>query len=144
MNLKFSIIIPVYNRPKEIDELLKSLIKQDFCDDFEVLVIEDGSEETSEKIIDLYKTQLDIKYFFKNNSGAGESRNFGMERASGNYFIILDSDVILPNQYLSEVKKRLEINFTDAFGGPDAAHNDFTILQKAINYSMTSILTTSS
>lgn len=142
MNLKFSIIIPVYNRPKEIDELLKSLIKQDFCDDFEVLVIEDGSEETSEKIVDLYKTQLDIKYFFKNNSGAGESRNFGMERASGNYFIILDSDVILPNQYMSEVKKRLEINFTDAFGGPDAAHNDFTILQKAINYSMTSILTT--
>ena len=105
MNLKFSIIIPVYNRPKEIDELLKSLIKQDFCDDFEVLVIEDGSEETSEKIVDLYNTQLDIKYFFKNNSGAGESRNFGMERASGNYFIILDSDVILPNQYVRGKKK---------------------------------------
>ncbi|WP_026775094.1 glycosyltransferase family 2 protein [Polaribacter sp. Hel_I_88] len=142
MNLNFSIIIPVYNRPKEIDELLESLTKQDFSDDFEVLIIEDGSTEKCGAIIEKYTNQLDLKYFFKENSGAGASRNFGMQKALGNYFIILDSDVIVPTQYLSEVKKTLEINYTDAFGGPDAAHQSFTLLQKAINYSMTSFLTT--
>ena len=142
MKLNFSIIIPVYNRPQEIDELLESLTKQDFSNDFEVLIIEDGSENTSETIVNNYKNQLDLKYSFKENSGAGASRNFGMEKASGNYFIILDSDVIVPTHYLSEVKKALETNYTDAFGGPDAAHKSFTPLQKAINYSMTSVLTT--
>lgn len=142
MKLNFSIIIPVYNRPQEIDELLESLTKQDLFDDFEVIVIEDGSEDSSEKIVESYKNKLDLKYFFKTNSGAGASRNFGMQRASGNYFIILDSDVIVPPQYLYEVKKGLESKFTDAFGGPDAAHKNFTPLQKAINYSMTSVLTT--
>ena len=142
MKLNFSIIIPVYNRPKEIDELLESLTKQDFSDDFEVLVIEDGSINKSDKIVEKYKNELDLKYLFKENSGAGESRNFGMQNASGNYFIILDSDVIVPSEYVSEVKKALENNFTDAFGGPDAAHKSFTALQKAINYSMTSVLTT--
>mgnify|MGYP003644437491 FL=1 len=142
MKLNFSIIIPVYNRPKEIDELLESLTKQDFSDDFEVLIIEDGSTEKCGSIIEKYTNQLNLKYFFKENSGAGASRNFGMQKALGNYFIILDSDVIVPKQYLSEVKKALENNFTDAFGGPDAAHKSFTALQKAINYSMTSVLTT--
>ena len=140
--MNFSIIIPVYNRPQEIDELLQSLSQQDFSDDFEVLIIEDGSEISSEKIIENYKSQLHINYYFKENSGAGESRNFGMERATGDYFVILDSDVMLPNQYLSEVKKGLTAHFTDAFGGPDAAHKSFTPLQKAINYSMTAFLTT--
>ena len=140
--MNFSIIIPVYNRPQEIDELLQSLSQQDFSDDFEVLVIEDGSEISSEKIVENYKSQLHINYYFKENSGAGESRNFGMERATGDYFIILDSDVMLPSQYLSEVKKGLTTHFTDAFGGPDAAHKSFTPLQKAINYSMTAVLTT--
>ena len=142
MKLNFSIIIPIYNRPQEIDELLESLTKQDFSDSFEVLIIEDGSEDSSERIVEKYKNQLDLKYFFKENSGAGASRNFGMQKASGNYFIILDSDVIVPTQYLSEVKKALESKFTDAFGGPDAAHSSFTALQKAINYSMTAVLTT--
>ena len=140
--MNFSIIIPVYNRPQEIDELLQSLSQQDFSDDFEVLIIEDGSEISSEKIVENYKSQLHINYYFKENSGAGESRNFGMERATGDYFVILDSDVMLPNQYLSEVKKGLTAHFTDAFGGPDAAHKNFTPLQKAINYSMTAFLTT--
>jgi glycosyltransferase involved in cell wall biosynthesis len=142
LKVSFSIIIPVYNRPNEIDELLESLTKQDFFDDFEVLIIEDGSTIKSDIIVEKYKSQLNIKYFFKENTGAGASRNFGMQRASENYFIILDSDVIVPLQYLSEVKKALEKNFTDAFGGPDAAHESFTSLQKAINYSMTSVLTT--
>ena len=142
MKVSFSIIIPVYNRPNEIDELLESLTKQDFSTDFEVLIIEDGSALKSEGIVEKYKLQLNIKYFFKENKGAVASRNFGMQKASGNYFIILDSDVIVPQQYLSEVKKALENNFTDAFGGPDVAHESFTPLQKAINYSMTSLLTT--
>ena len=142
MKLLFSIIIPVYNRPNEIDELLESLTKQDFSDDFEVLIIEDGSENSSEKFFEKYNNQLNLKYFFKENSGAGASRNFGMQKASGNYFIIIDSDVILPTQYISEVKKGLESNYTDAFGGPDAAHSSFIGLQKAINYAMTSLLTT--
>jgi glycosyltransferase involved in cell wall biosynthesis len=138
----FSIIIPVYNRPNEIDELLESLIKQDFSHDFEVLIIEDGSTIKSDITVEKYKLQLNIKYFFKENTGAGASRNFGMQQALGDYFIILDSDVILPPQYLSVVKKTLENNFTDAFGGPDAAHKSFTPLQKAINYSMTAVITT--
>lgn len=142
MNLQFSIIVPVYNRPQEIDELLESLTKQDFQDDFEVLIIEDGSENSSEEVVKKYTSKLNLNYFYKDNSGAGASRNYGMERASGNYFIILDSDVIVPPQYLSEVKKALEYNYTDAFGGPDASHDSFSNLQKAINYSMTSVLTT--
>ncbi|CAM1349151.1 glycosyltransferase [Tenacibaculum crassostreae] len=142
MNLKFSIIVPVYNRPQEIDELLESLTRQDFQDDFEVLIIEDGSENSSEEVVKKYTSQLNLHYFYKENSGAGASRNYGMQRASGSYFIILDSDVIVPPQYLSEVKKALEEKYTDSFGGPDAAHPNFTSLQKAINYSMTSVLTT--
>lgn len=142
MKISFSIIIPVYNRPQEIDELLASLTKQSYSDDFEILIIEDGSTESSEAIVHKYQSQLNLKYFFKENSGAGASRNFGMQKATGNYFVILDSDVIVPEQYLSEVQKALESNFTDAFGGPDAAHKSFTNLQKAINYSMTSVLTT--
>lgn len=142
MKLSFSIIVPVYNRPQEIDELLESLTKQDFQDDFEVIIVEDGSSDSSEKTVGKYLEKLNLKYFFKDNSGAGASRNFGMEKTSGNYLIILDSDVIVPPQYLSEVSKALLENYTDAFGGPDAAHDSFTSLQKAINYSMTSFLTT--
>jgi glycosyltransferase involved in cell wall biosynthesis len=142
LKVLFSIIVPVYNRPNEINELLESLTKQDFSHDFEVLIIEDGSTIKSDIIVEKYKSQLNIKYFFKENTGAGASRNFGMQRASGNYFIILDSDVLVPKQYLFEVSKALKQNFTDAFGGPDAAHVSFTPLQKAINYSMTAVLTT--
>lgn len=140
--LHFSLIIPVYNRPQEIDELLKSLAQQDCQDDFEVIIVEDGSSNSSEEIVINYIDKLNLTYFYKENSGAGASRNYGMQRATGNYFIILDSDVVVPKQYLSEVKKGLETNYTDAFGGPDTAHETFTNLQKAINYSMTSILTT--
>ncbi|NVK52287.1 MAG: glycosyltransferase [Flavobacteriaceae bacterium] len=142
MELYFSIIIPVYNRPQEIDELLMSLTEQDYQGVFEVIVVEDGSTKTAKEQVEKYASKLNINYFFKENSGAGASRNFGMLQATGNYFIILDSDVIVPTQYLSEVSKSLYKNFTDAFGGPDAAHKSFTPLQKAINYSMTSFLTT--
>lgn len=142
MKLYFSVIVPVFNRPQEVDELLLSLVKQTFKYDYEVLIVEDGSSETCESICEKHEHKLNIKYFFKENSGAGQSRNFGMKHAEGNYFIILDSDVILPENYLNNVSNTLELNYSDAFGGPDAAHDSFTSLQKAINYSMTSVLTT--
>jgi glycosyltransferase involved in cell wall biosynthesis len=142
MELQFSIIIPVYNRPNEIDELLHSLVLQSFQKEFEIVIIEDGSNQKSDLIIEKYQEKLSIKYFFKENSGASASRNFGMQNATGNYFIILDSDVLVPAHYLEELEKGLLENYTDAFGGADAAHSSFTFLQKAINYSMTSFLTT--
>ncbi len=142
MDLFFSFIVPVYNRPNEIDELLESLSLQDYDKSFEVVVIEDGSLESSEDIVEKYKDELSITYLKKKNSGPGDSRNYGMNRARGNYFIVLDSDCIIPSQYLSVVEKSLKDNYVDCFGGPDAAHPTFTPVQKAINYAMTSILTT--
>ena len=138
----FSIIIPVYNRPEEIDDLLASISAQEYDEPFEVCIVEDGSSEKSDLIINKYTSELSIQYFETENTGPGSSRNYGMTKAIGNYFIILDSDVILPNNYLVEITKQLEKKYTDAFGGPDAAHPSFSVLQKAINYSMTSFLTT--
>ncbi len=142
MKLQFSIIIPVYNRPQEMEELLLSLTKQTYKEDFEVVVVEDGSSYSCKEIIDTFINTLNITYLFKKNTGAGQSRNYGMRHAMGNYFIILDSDVLLPKFYLKNVSDRLENNFSDAFGGADSAHHSFTSLQKAINYAMTSVLTT--
>ncbi|WP_159021021.1 glycosyltransferase [Algibacter sp. L3A6] len=142
MQLEFSFIIPVYNRPDETQELLESFVGLKTDTDFEIVIVEDGSTLSSKSIVDAFKNKLNISYYFKENSGPGDSRNYGMQRAKGNYFIILDSDCILPSQYLSEVEKGLEANYVDCFGGPDAAHQSFTNLQKAINFSMTSFITT--
>ncbi|MAW94610.1 MULTISPECIES: glycosyltransferase [unclassified Leeuwenhoekiella] len=141
MTLFFSIVIPVYNRPDEVRELLQSLNAQDYSDPFDVVLVEDGSTDTSEKVISDFP-ELDISYFFKENSGPGDSRNFGMRKAKGNFFIIFDSDCVIPSHYLSEVSECLSRDYCDFYGGPDAARDDFTSLQKAINYSMTSLLTT--
>lgn len=137
-----SFIIPVYNRPDEISELLQSFLFLDGNKDFEIVIIEDGSTIKSDEIVKSYSDSLNITYFFKPNSGPGDSRNFGMKHAKGNYFIILDSDCILPKGYLSEVLKTLNENFSDCFGGPDAAHESFTKIQKAINFAMTSFIST--
>jgi len=142
MQLQFSFIIPVYNRPDETEELLKSFTELDTQENFEIVIVEDGSSITSEGIVEKFKSQLNIAYFFKSNSGPGDSRNFGMRHAKGNYFIILDSDCILPSNYLNEVLKSLKEDYVDCFGGPDAAHESFSNLQKAINFSMTSFMTT--
>lgn len=142
MNTFFSIIVPVYNRPEEVRELLESLQSQNYAEDFEVVIVEDGSADSSEQIVNFFRENLQISYYFKENSGPGDSRNYGMERAKGNYFIVLDSDCILPKQYLSEVDKELKKEFVHCFGGPDAADTSFTTIQKAINYVMTSFLTT--
>ena len=135
--LRYSFIIPVYNRPKEIEELLESFLKLSSNLEYEIVIVEDGSTETSEAVINNYSEQLNISYYYKNNSGPGDSRNYGMQRAKGNYYIILDSDVILPKHYLQEVDDYLKQNFYHCFGGPDAAHESFSDLQKAINFSMT-------
>lgn len=142
MNVDFSIIVPVYNRPEEIRELLVSLQQQDFKSAYEVVIVEDGSSESSEDIVNQFQNGLQISYYYKKNSGPGDSRNYGMQKAKGNYFIILDSDCILPKQYLTEVGRELDKEFVHCFGGPDAADTSFTIVQKAINYVMTSLLTT--
>ena len=137
----FSIIIPLYNRPQEIKELLETLVKQTYMA-FEVLVIEDGSSLVAEEIVASFNEQLDIKYFVKPNEGQGFARNYGFERAKGDYFIIFDSDCLIPADYLENVKNHLYNQPLDAFGGPDDAHPSFTPLQKAISYSMTSVFTT--
>jgi glycosyltransferase involved in cell wall biosynthesis len=137
-----SFIIPVFNRPDEVKELLDSFIDLDSEKDFEIVIIEDGSTISSRAIAEGFSDKLNISYYFKENSGPGDSRNYGMKLAKGNYFIILDSDCILPKNYLNEVFKSLNKNYVDCFGGPDAAHNSFTNLQKAINFAMTSFITT--
>ncbi|WP_298476501.1 glycosyltransferase [uncultured Maribacter sp.] len=142
MDLSFSFIVPVYNRPNEVLELLESLSKQTFEKPFEIVIIEDGSTISSENVVESFKSKLNISYYKKFNSGPGDSRNYGMRRAKGNYFIVLDSDCIIPSQYLKVVEKSLQKNFVHCYGGPDAAHDSFTTVQKAINYTMTSLFTT--
>lgn len=139
--MRYSIIVPVYNRPDEVDELLQSLCEQT-VKDFEVLIIEDGSVKPCKDVCDKYASILDLHYYAKENSGPGQSRNYGAERANGEYVIILDSDVVLPASYLQAVEDELKQNPCEAFGGPDATHPSFTPIQKAISYSMTSFFTT--
>ncbi len=139
---KYSFIIPVLNRPQEIGELLESIVYLDFEQPFEVVIVEDGSTETSESVVSKFQSRLNIAYLSKKNSGPGDSRNYGMTKAKGDYFIILDSDCLLPPEYLSSVDYFLSQNFFHCFGGSDAAHFSFTPLQKAINHVMTSFLTT--
>ena len=139
--MKYSIIVPVYNRPDEVDELLQSLCEQSLKD-FEVVIVEDGSQKDCKEVVGRYTDRLDVKYFMKPNSGPGQSRNYGAERAQGDYLLVLDSDVVLPTGYLQAVDDELRRQPADAFGGPDAAHPSFTDVQKAISYSMTSFFTT--
>lgn len=139
--MKYSFIVPVFNRPDEVDELLESLTTQTIKD-FEVVIVEDGSQTPCETVCKKYTDQLNLRYFLKENSGPGQSRNYGAERAEGEYLIILDSDVVLPEGYLKAVDDELNNDPADAFGGPDRAHESFTDTQKAISYSMTSFFTT--
>jgi glycosyltransferase involved in cell wall biosynthesis len=138
----FSLIIPVYNRPDEVDELLESLSKSHYKEDFEIVIVEDGSSLKCEDVVHKYEPKLSISYYYKENSGPGDSRNYGMKKAKGDYFIIFDSDCIIPAQYLTEVNKALKENYVDCFGGPDKALDSFSDIQKAINFAMTSFLTT--
>ena len=139
--MKYSIIVPVFNRPDEVDELLESLCSQTLKD-FEVVIIEDGSQKPCKDVCDKYAGILDLHYYLKDNSGPGQSRNYGVERAQGEYVLILDSDVVLPEGFMANVEKELQGETAVAWGGPDAAHPSFTPVQKAISYSMTSFFTT--
>jgi len=137
----YSVIIPVYNRPQEVAELLESLIHQT-VQDFEVVLVEDGSTNTSQKVFEQYSGRLPIQYFFKPNSGPGPSRNFGFEKAHGKYFVVFDSDCILPPHYFESVDSLLKNEKADAWGGPDRGMKDFTALQQAMAFTMSSTLTT--
>lgn len=137
----FSIIIPLYNRPDEIDELLYTLVQQNYKN-FEVIIIEDGSSNDAKEIVNSYRDRLTIHYYYKENAGQGFARNYAFERANGDYFIIFDSDCLIPKDYLQIVSAAIQKRKLDAFGGPDAAHESFSPIQKAISYSMTSPFTT--
>ncbi len=140
--MNFSIIIPVYNRPEEIKELLDSLLFTTYSKDYEIVIVEDGSTISSKEVVEKLSDKLNISYYNKENTGPGDSRNYGMQRAKGDYFILFDSDCIIPNTYLSVIEKELTINYVDCFGGPDKALKSFSNIQKAINFAMTSFLTT--
>ncbi|WP_166334386.1 glycosyltransferase [Sphingobacterium chungjuense] len=137
----FSIIIPLYNRPQEIHELLQSLTEQQYSD-FEIIIVEDGSRIQAKDIVQAFADRLDVHYYLTENTGQGFARNYGFGKAKGDFFIVLDSDVIVPPQYLRQVAAGIKAQQLDAFGGPDAAHASFSDMQKAISYSMTSPLTT--
>jgi glycosyltransferase involved in cell wall biosynthesis len=139
--MDYSIIVPVFNRPDEIDELLRSLTLQTYKN-FEVIIVEDGSHHRCEHIAEKYSDQLDLRYFYKENSGQGFSRNFGFQQARGDYYVVFDSDCIIPEHYLEEVTRYLHLHDIDCWGGPDRAHPSFSPIQKAISFSMTSLFTT--
>ena len=138
---KYSVIVPVYNRIDEVDDLLRSLSRQSMTD-FETIIVEDGSTEPCQQTVDHYKDKLDVKYFYKENEGRSIARNYGIERSSGQYLIFFDSDCVIPADYFEKLDKSLSARKLDCFGGPDAAHSSFTPVQKAISFAMTSFLTT--
>lgn len=137
----FSVIIPVYNRPSEVFELLTSLSVQTL-QEFEVIIVEDGSTDKAEQVASFFQFQIEIRYFYQENQGQGFARNYGMNQAKGDFFVVLDSDVILPEDYLLVLKNAILSRNLDAFGGPDAAASDFSNLQKAMDFAMTSFWTT--
>ncbi len=137
----YSIIVPVYNRPDEIEALLNCIVQQTYRN-FEVLIIESGSTIKSDEVVLTYKDKLNIHYFFKGNDGQGFSRNYGFARAQGDYFIVLDSDVLLDSDFVEKIHTSLTNNYLDAYGGPDRLHPSSSKIQKAINYCLTSVFTT--
>ena len=137
----FSVIVPVYNRPAEVDDLMRSLAEQSL-QDFEVMIVEDGSTVRCQDVVERYAHRVDVHYFYKDNEGRSIARNHGIERASGQYFIFFDSDCVIPRDYFKTLKAALDEHYVPCFGGPDAAGDDFTDVQKAISFSMTAFLTT--
>ena len=138
---KFSFIIPVYNRPQEVKELLDSFLSME-GDDFEVLIVEDGSENDCKACVESFRSKFSVRYYYKKNTGPGLSRNFGAKEAKGDWFIFLDSDTLLPGNYLNAVIEAIDESPIEAYGGSDRERDDFLPIQKAISYSMTSFLTT--
>ncbi|RPG64236.1 MAG: glycosyltransferase [Flammeovirgaceae bacterium TMED290] len=139
--VKYSIIVPVYNRPEELKELILSISKQSFKN-LEVIIVDDGSQISSREIFQNFKKKLDISYFFTENQGPALARNFGVKNANGEWIIFFDSDCTVPNNYFKILEKFLNNNLIDFFGGPDTLDDSFNDIQKSINFSMTSFLTT--
>lgn len=139
--MKYSIIVAIYNRPDELDELLESLTHQTYTN-FEVIVVEDGSSIPCKEVCEGYRNRLSVQYYAKENTGPGPSRNYGCRRATGDYFLFIDSDCTVPPTYMQAIDTAVDAQGLDAFGGPDREHASFTPMQKAISYSMTSFLTT--
>jgi glycosyltransferase involved in cell wall biosynthesis len=139
--MKYSVIIPVYNRPEEVSDLLESLKAQTYRD-FEVIIVEDGSSIRCDHIVERFASYVKISYYLKPNEGPGPARNFGFTKAAGEYFVVFDSDCILPPEYLHIVDTALAAQNLDAWGGPDKAHERFTLLQRAMGYTMSSVFTT--
>lgn len=137
----FSVIVPVYNRPAEVEDLMRSLAEQSLKD-FEVMIVEDGSTVPCRDVVERYSDRVDVHYFYKDNEGRSLARNYGIERATGQYFIFFDSDCVIPCDYFKTLRAALESDYVPCFGGPDAAGDDFTDVQKAISFSMTAFLTT--
>lgn len=137
----FSVIVPVYNRCDEVDDLLKSLAAQS-CKDFEVMIVEDGSTQPCREVVEKWAGKVDAHYYYKDNEGRSIARNYGIERASGSYFVFFDSDCVIPPHYFARLSSALKQHYVPCFGGPDAASSDFTLVQKAISFSMTAFLTT--
>lgn len=138
---RFSVIVPVYNRIDEVRDLMESLAAQT-CDDFEAVIVEDGSTEPCREVVEAYAGKVDVRYFYKDNEGRSIARNYGLERAKGDYFVFFDSDCVIPPCYFEILSAALDRNPVECFGGPDAAHESFSDTQKAISYAMTSFLTT--
>ena len=138
---RFSVIVPVYNRIDEVHDLMQSLSRQTFTD-FEVIIVEDGSTQPCKQVVEQYASTMQARYFFKSNEGRSIARNYGIERAQGDYFVFFDSDCVIPETYFETLSKSLDENYVDCFGGPDAAHDSFSLTQKAINFSRTAFLTT--
>jgi glycosyltransferase involved in cell wall biosynthesis len=138
---RYSVIVPVYNRPQEVNELLESLTHQTYKT-FEVILVEDGSTVSSKEVYEHYADKLSIQYFYKPNTGPGPSRNFGFDKARGKYLVVFDSDCVVPAHYFEAVEKFLAISPVDAWGGPDRGREDFTLLQQAMGFTMASFWTT--
>ena len=138
---RFSVIVPVYNRVDEINDLLESLSAQR-CRDFEVIIVEDGSTEPCGDLVRSFAGKVDVRYFYKPNEGRSIARNYGIDRSSGDYLVFFDSDCVIPRDYFAILSAELDRQPLDCFGGPDAAHESFTPVQKAISFAMTSFLTT--
>lgn len=138
---RFSVIVPVYNRVDEINDLLESLSAQT-CRDFEVIIVEDGSTEPCGDLVRSFAGKVDVRYFYKPNEGRSIARNYGIDRSTGDYLVFFDSDCVIPRDYFAILSAELDRQPLDCFGGPDAAHESFTPVQKAISFAMTSFLTT--
>ena len=139
--MKYSVIVPVYNRIDEVRDLLESLSAQTLKS-FEVIIVEDGSSEPCKDVVESFASRVDVHYYFKSNEGRSIARNYGIERSSGDYLVFFDSDCVIPPDYFAILDREFNVRPLDCFGGPDAAHSSFTPTQKAISFAMTSFLTT--